>query len=279
MGSEDRFQVLLFSVLVKTLLMPPRWSAVLTIETDADHASLVAPIHRPAAAPPGVHAVEARHPVAHPLKQQHRRLVRERRARDRLTISHAGRWSGERSRPSSGMPAVNYDMMFQAGVRAHGAVNQVIYWSRLPEWKIQTLTPNPDAIYLTRFINTKEVGPGTVANEPSVRCRCDPGAVCAAARDWCGDHQCRSPRRARGMDASEAPAEPRRRHRRRKCGATGTTGAAANGADGGVTLRVPPRCRRGHGVGLVTHAGVRHPGRDERGCAHQQLRPVRHPSP
>ena len=34
--------------------------------------------------------------------------------------------------------------------------NQVIYWSRLPDWKIQTLTPNPDAIYLTPFTNTAE---------------------------------------------------------------------------------------------------------------------------
>jgi hypothetical protein len=59
-----------------------------------------------------------------------------------------------------GMPAVNYDLMYQAMVReAHGAFNQIAYWSRLPDWKIQTLTPNPDAIYLTPFINTKDVGP------------------------------------------------------------------------------------------------------------------------
>jgi hypothetical protein len=40
-----------------------------------------------------------------------------------------------------GMPAVNYDLMYQAAVReAKGDFNQVIYWSRLPDWKIQTLT-------------------------------------------------------------------------------------------------------------------------------------------
>jgi len=58
-----------------------------------------------------------------------------------------------------GMPAVNYDLMYQAAVRAKGAFNQVVYWSRLPDWKIQALTPNPDAIYLTPFIDTKEAGP------------------------------------------------------------------------------------------------------------------------
>jgi len=58
-----------------------------------------------------------------------------------------------------GMPAVNYDLMYQAMVReAKGAFNQVAYWSRLPDWKIQTLTPNPDAIYFTPFTSTAEVG-------------------------------------------------------------------------------------------------------------------------
>ena len=48
-----------------------------------------------------------------------------------------------------GMPAVNYDLMYQAMVRdAKGAPNQIVYWSRLASWKNQTLTPNPDAIYL-----------------------------------------------------------------------------------------------------------------------------------
>jgi hypothetical protein len=47
-----------------------------------------------------------------------------------------------------GMPAVNYDLMLQAAVGVKGKPNQVIYWSRLPDWKNQTLTPNPDVIYL-----------------------------------------------------------------------------------------------------------------------------------
>jgi hypothetical protein len=58
-----------------------------------------------------------------------------------------------------GMPAVNYDLMYQAAVRAKAAFNQIVYWLRLPDWKNQTLTPNPDAIYLIPFIDTKDAGP------------------------------------------------------------------------------------------------------------------------
>ena len=56
-----------------------------------------------------------------------------------------------------GMPAVNYDAMYQAAVRdAGGAFNQIIYWSRLIDWRNQTLTPNPDAVYLMPFIDTTD---------------------------------------------------------------------------------------------------------------------------
>jgi hypothetical protein len=58
-----------------------------------------------------------------------------------------------------GMPAVNFDRLYQSTVRAKGAWNQVVYWSRLADWKNQTLTPNPDVLYFFPFINTKEVGP------------------------------------------------------------------------------------------------------------------------
>ena len=52
-----------------------------------------------------------------------------------------------------GMPAVNYDIMYQAMVRdVKGAQNQIVYWSRLFDWKNQTLTPNPDAIYFMMAI-------------------------------------------------------------------------------------------------------------------------------
>ena len=59
-----------------------------------------------------------------------------------------------------GMPAANYQLMYQEMVdRVKGGHNQVLYWSRLLGWKNQTLTPNPDVIYLMPFFNTQDVGP------------------------------------------------------------------------------------------------------------------------
>jgi hypothetical protein len=67
-----------------------------------------------------------------------------------------------------GMPAVNTDLMYQAMVReTKGAFNQIVYWSRLPDWKNQTLTPNPDAIYLMPFFNMKDVGPVVLEIPPA----------------------------------------------------------------------------------------------------------------
>jgi hypothetical protein len=78
-----------------------------------------------------------------------------------------------------GMPVVNYDLMYQAAVReAKGGFNQVIYWSRLPDWKIQTLTPNPDVIYLMPFINTKDVGPVVIEIPPA-----DEGSITGTVMD------------------------------------------------------------------------------------------------
>ena len=58
-----------------------------------------------------------------------------------------------------GMPAVNAELMFQAMHDAKADFNQVVYWSRPVSWKNQTLTPNPDTIYLMPFYNTKDAGP------------------------------------------------------------------------------------------------------------------------
>jgi hypothetical protein len=78
-----------------------------------------------------------------------------------------------------GMPVVNYDLMYQAAVRgAKGDFNQIIYWSRLPDWKIQTLTPNPDSIYLMPFINTKDVGPIVIEIPPA-----DQGSITGTVMD------------------------------------------------------------------------------------------------
>ena len=59
-----------------------------------------------------------------------------------------------------GMSAVNTDLMLQEMLaKTAGKMNEVIYWSRPLDWHNQTLTPNPDAIYLQAFFNTKEAGP------------------------------------------------------------------------------------------------------------------------
>lgn len=56
-----------------------------------------------------------------------------------------------------GMPAVNFRMMLAAaqGVAGPGS-NRIIYWSRLMDWRNQTLTPNPDTIYVMPFIDTHD---------------------------------------------------------------------------------------------------------------------------
>ena len=77
-----------------------------------------------------------------------------------------------------GMPVVNYDLMRQALVSNKGAFNQIVYWSRLPDWKNQTLTPNPDSIYLMPFINTKDVGPVVLEIPPA-----DDGTIVGSVMD------------------------------------------------------------------------------------------------
>jgi hypothetical protein len=67
-----------------------------------------------------------------------------------------------------GIPAVNFDLMYQSFVRdAKGAINQIACWSRIPNWKNQTLTPNPDTLYFMRFFSTKDVGPLVIEIPPA----------------------------------------------------------------------------------------------------------------
>jgi hypothetical protein len=69
-----------------------------------------------------------------------------------------------------GMPAVNFDLMYQAMVRdakAGAGTNKIVYWSRLSDWKNQTLTPNPDAVYFMPFFDTQEVGPVVLEIPPA----------------------------------------------------------------------------------------------------------------
>lgn len=79
---------------------------------------------------------------------------------DRVTIGRAAQavvW---------GMPAVNTDLMLQAAIKAGARENEIVYWSRPVDWHNQTLTPNPDAIYLMSFFNTKR-GPVVLEIPPA----------------------------------------------------------------------------------------------------------------
>jgi hypothetical protein len=66
-----------------------------------------------------------------------------------------------------GMPAVNSELLFEGMVKSKGEFNQVVYWSQPLNWKNQTLTPNPDTIYLFPYINTKDVGPVVLEIPPA----------------------------------------------------------------------------------------------------------------
>jgi hypothetical protein len=65
-----------------------------------------------------------------------------------------------------GMPAVNYERMLQAALDNGAKLNQVVYWSRPVNEKNQTLTPNPDTIYLNPFYDTSK-GPIVVEIPPA----------------------------------------------------------------------------------------------------------------
>ena len=59
-----------------------------------------------------------------------------------------------------GMSAVNTDLMRQEMLtKTPGKVNEVIYWGRPLDYRNQTLTPNPDAIYFMAFFDMKDIGP------------------------------------------------------------------------------------------------------------------------
>ena len=97
-------------------------------------------------------SAHAQQPVASPREMPARDIV-ERRAIEAMI------W---------GMPAVNLDLMYQAMVRETTArANQMLYWSRLLDWKNQTLTPNTDVIYLTPYFDTRDVGPVVLEIPPA----------------------------------------------------------------------------------------------------------------
>jgi hypothetical protein len=65
-----------------------------------------------------------------------------------------------------GMPAVNFERMLQAARENGAKLNQVVYWSKPVNEKNQTLTPNPDTIYLNPFYDTSN-GPVVVEIPPA----------------------------------------------------------------------------------------------------------------
>lgn len=76
-----------------------------------------------------------------------------------------------------GMPAVNFDRMLRAAIDNGGKANQVIYWSQPVNSKNQTLTPNPDTIYLNPFYDTRN-GPVVLEIPPA-----EPTAVIVGSID------------------------------------------------------------------------------------------------
>ena len=56
--------------------------------------------------------------------------------------------------------------------------NKIVYWSRPLDWKNQTLTPNPDTIYLMPFFNTRDVGPVVLEIPPA-----DDGSITGSVDD------------------------------------------------------------------------------------------------
>jgi hypothetical protein len=65
------------------------------------------------------------------------------------------------------IPAVNTDLMREAARRIGVGDNEIVYWPLPPDWKNQTLTPNPDAIYFMVFFNTKDSGPVVIEVPPA----------------------------------------------------------------------------------------------------------------
>ena len=76
-----------------------------------------------------------------------------------------------------GMPAVNFELMLQAFQKLNGTSNQVAYWSRPVDWKNQTLTPNPDTIYLMPFYDVRN-GPMVLEIPPA-----DDGSITGSIDD------------------------------------------------------------------------------------------------
>src|SRR5215510_9025337 len=65
-----------------------------------------------------------------------------------------------------GIPAVNLEIFFEQRHKVKADWNQVLFWSRLPDWMNQTLTPNPDTTYFFPLYNTQS-GPVVLEIPPA----------------------------------------------------------------------------------------------------------------
>jgi hypothetical protein len=65
-----------------------------------------------------------------------------------------------------GMPAVNFELLHESLLKAKGDFNQIVYWSGLINSKNQTLTPNPDVIYVNPLYDTR-LGPVVLEIPPA----------------------------------------------------------------------------------------------------------------
>ncbi|MFC4606200.1 DUF1214 domain-containing protein [Rhodococcus kronopolitis] len=75
-----------------------------------------------------------------------------------------------------GMAAVNFEVM--RSVMSPGGDIEFVYWSTLPDWRNQTLTPNPDLIYYMAFMDPGRDGPIVVDIPPGTDDHVLNGSVC-----------------------------------------------------------------------------------------------------
>ncbi|MFF0488578.1 DUF1254 domain-containing protein [Nocardia sp. NPDC004068] len=75
-----------------------------------------------------------------------------------------------------GMAAVNYEIM-RSVMEPRGAI-EFLYWSKLLDWRNQTLTPNPDLIYYMAFLDVGRDGPIVVEIPPGNEQHVLNGSLC-----------------------------------------------------------------------------------------------------
>lgn len=65
-----------------------------------------------------------------------------------------------------GIPAVNFELLNESLTNTKGNFNEIVYWSGLINSKNQTLTPNPDVVYINPLYDTRK-GPVVLEIPPA----------------------------------------------------------------------------------------------------------------